>query len=102
MTAPTAGTVPSATPYRVWYEHFGYWGYGGELIYLGDLGSNDTLVVDLPVSNIWSGGDPYWYRFYLADVPSTCSVNDPNPSQGGFTIAQGVTLEVVFEVSCPP
>jgi hypothetical protein len=101
VTAPTTETIPSST-YRVWYEHFEYWGYGGELTYLGDLEPNGTLVVDLPVSNIWSGGDPYWYRFYLRDVPSTCRVDDPHPSQGGFTIAYGDTLDVEFEVRCSP
>ena len=100
ITAPTTGTTP--TSYRVWYEHFNYWGYGGVVNHLGELEPSGTLLVDLPVSNIWSGGDPYWYRFYLEDVPSTCSVDDPNPSRGGFTIAYGDTLEVEFAVRCSP
>lgn len=70
--------------------------------HLGELEPNGTLLVDLPVSNIWSGGDPYWYRFYLEDVPSACRADDPNPSQGGFTIAYGDTLQVEFEVRCSP
>jgi hypothetical protein len=65
------------------------------------LEPNGTLLVDLPVSNSF-GGDPYWYRFYLADVPGTCRADDPNPSQGGFTIAHGDTLEVEFAVRCSP
>jgi hypothetical protein len=100
ITAPTEGTTP--TPYRAWYEHFDYWGYGGVVNYLGELEPNGTLLVDLPVSNTWSGGDPYWYRFYLEDVPSTCRADDPNPSQGGFTSAAGDTLDVEFEVRCSP
>lgn len=103
ITAPTTGTIPSATVYSVWHEHFGYWDYGGEVIYLGDLKSGDTLVVDLPVSNAASGGDPYWYRFYLEDAPGTCSVDDPHPYPlPGFAIAYGDTLEVGFVVACPP
>ena len=101
ITAPATRPLPSATPYRVWYEHYEYWGYGGESLYLGDLEPNGTLVVDLPASNLW-GGDPYWYRFYLADLARTCRADDPNPSQGGFTIAQGDTLEVAFAVACSP
>ena len=98
ITAPTTGTT--STSYRLWYEHFDYWGYGGVVNHLGELEPNGTLVVDLPVSNTWSGGDPYWYRFYLEDVPSTCRADDPNPSQGGFTIAYSDTLEVEFAVTC--
>jgi hypothetical protein len=100
ITAPTTGTT--ATPYRVWYEHFDAWGYGGVVNHLGELEPNGTLLVDLPVSNTWSGGDPYWYRFYLEDAPSTCRADDPNPSQGGFTIEDGDTLEVEFTVRCSP
>jgi hypothetical protein len=101
ITAPTTGTAP--TPYRVWYEHFDAWGYGGVINHLGELEPNGALLVDLPVSNRF-GGDPYWYRFYLGDVPSTCRADDPNPShsQGGFTIAHGDTLEVEFAVRCSP
>jgi hypothetical protein len=100
ITAPTTGTTP--TPYRVWYEHFDYWGYGGVVNHVGDLEPNGTLLADLPLSNTLSGGDPYWYRFYLEEVPSTCRVADPNPSQGGFRIAYGDTLEVEFAVRCSP
>jgi hypothetical protein len=100
ITAPTTGPTP--TPYRVWYEHFDYWGYGGVVNHLGELEPNGTLLVDLPVSSIGSGADPHWYRFYLQDVPGTCRADDPNPSQGGFTIAHGDTLEVEFAVRCSP
>ena len=102
ITAPTRGTLPSSHTYRVWYEHFDYWGYGGVVNHVGDLEPNGTLLADLPLSNTLSGGDPYWYRFYLEEVPSTCRVADPHPSQGGFRIAYGDTLEVEFAVRCSP
>jgi hypothetical protein len=99
ITAPTTGTTPSLTRYRVWYEHFDYWGYGGYVNYLGSLEPNGTLIVDLPVSSE-TGADPHWYHFHLEDVPSTCRADDPNPSQGGFTITPGDALEVEFVVAC--
>jgi hypothetical protein len=102
ITAPTSGTTSSASPYQVWYEHFGYWGYGGEVTYLADLAPNDTLLVELPVSNTWSGADPYWYGFYLKNLPGTCRAQDPHPYPlPGFEITYGDTLEVEFVVTCP-
>ena len=103
ITAPTRGTLPSSHTYRVWYEHFDYWGYlGGVMSYLGDLEPNGTLVADLPVSTE-SGADPSWYRFYLVDIPETCRADDPHPnSYSGFEITFGDTLEVEFEVVCSP
>jgi hypothetical protein len=103
ITAPTSGTTPGANAYQVRYEHFGYWDYGGEVTHLADLAPGDTLLVDLPVSNTSTGGDPYWYRFYLGNLPVTCSAEDPHPYPlPGFEITYGDTLEVEFVVTCPP
>jgi hypothetical protein len=102
VTAPTTGIPPSSTPYRVWYEHYGAWGYGGEAEYLGDLEPNGALVADLAVSSE-SGADPYWYNFHLVGVPTSCGIDDPHPNAlPGFTITHGDTLEVKFTVTCAP
>ena len=73
------------------------------MTYLADLAPNETLLVELPVSNTWSGADPYWYAFFLKNLPASCSAEDPHPYPlPGFEITSGDTREVVFVVTCLP
>jgi hypothetical protein len=97
ITAPTTGQMPGSTGYEVWYESFGYWDYGGTPALLGVLAPNDTLVAELPVSEVIH----YWYRFELKGVPANCSIGDPHPYPApGFTITYGDTLNIEFPVTC--
>jgi hypothetical protein len=100
ITAPTTGGVPASTRYRVMHETFGYWDYGGPVTELGFLDPNGTLVAHVDTGDY---GANYWHRFYLRDVPSSCSVSDPHPyPEPGFTMPATEVLEVEFEVACPP
>jgi hypothetical protein len=102
ITAHTIGPLPSSTRYAVWYEHFSNWGYGGEVVLLGVLDPNGTLVAELPASR-QDGGDPYWYNFGLKDTPSNCNVSAISPSPNpGFTVPAGGVLDLDFEVTCSP
>jgi hypothetical protein len=102
ITAPTTGSIPESTHYRVQFSHYEYWGYGGPVGLLGTLAPDGDLTVDLLASQS-SGADPYWYWFALDGVPSNCSVlapwTDPLPA---FMIAPGAFVEVAFVVTCPP
>jgi hypothetical protein len=104
ITAPTTGPIPSSTRYHISHESFGYWDYGGTSTFLGVLAPNDTLVAELPVSNEFSGADPYWYSFELRGIPANCSVqDDPHPYPlPGFTITFGDTLDIEYPVACSP
>lgn len=95
--AYTTSAIPGSVRYQVWYEHYGYWDYGGgPLTELGEVAPNDTLVVELPASSE-SGADPYWYAFSLRGIPSNCSAPD-----AGSTVTAGVSLDVKFTVVCQP
>lgn len=103
ITVPVTGAMPDSTAFSVRYEHFGYWDYGGTSTYLGAVEPNGALIAELPVSSSGSGADPYWYRFYLDDVPANCTVRDPHPYPApGFTITRGDTLAVEFAIACSP
>jgi hypothetical protein len=104
ITAPTTGPIPSSTAYQIWYESFGYWDYGGTSTFLGVLAPNDTLVAELPVSNEFSGADPYWYHFALNGIPANCRLqDDPYPYPlPGFTITFGDTLDIEYPIACSP
>lgn len=102
ITAPTTGPVPNSTRYEVWYEHYGYWDYGGSWTFLGDLDPNGTLGATVAAST-WSGADPYWYSFQLRGIPANCSAEDPHPYPApGFTITYGDVLDIEFRVTCSP
>jgi len=97
ITAPTTGPIPNSTRYRVMNEDFGYWDYGGgPLTDLGALEPNDTMVVRTAMSK-WGG--IYWHTFGLGDVPATCIVQGPNPTEAD-TLTFGDTLDVEFPVTC--
>jgi hypothetical protein len=100
LTASTSGEVSPSTEYRVLYETFGYWDYGGPVSELGALEPNGNLVAEVATGEHWAN---YWHRFRLADVPASCSVSDPHPDPDpGFTIERGELLKVEFVVTCPP
>lgn len=97
ISAKSAGVIPTAALYEVWYEHYGKWDYGGPLTKLGVLTTNDTLVAELRAGN-HTGGGPYWYQFYLKNVFRNCSVQNP----ARVTITPGDTLDLEFLVTCAP
>jgi hypothetical protein len=100
LTVSTSGTVSPSTRYRVMHETFGYWDYGGPVAELGSLETNGNLVGRVATGQDWAN---YWHRFWLADVPASCTVSDPHPRPDpGFTIEQGELLDVRFVVTCPP
>ena len=102
ITAPTTGLAPASIRYRVIYQHYGYWDYGGTLTELGTLEPNGTLIAEVPASRE-SGADPYWYLFHLTGVPANCVAHDPNPVlEGGLTITFGDTLDIEYPVVCTP
>jgi hypothetical protein len=103
FTAPVIAHLANPRQYHVWDEHFGYWDYAGNWTDLGALDSSGTLVAQLPGSNTETGGDPYWYEFYLMDASGTCGLWAPSPSPlPGYSITSRDTLEVEFTVACKP
>jgi hypothetical protein len=100
ITAPTTGVVPPSARYRVLHESFSYWDYPvGALTELGVLEPNDTLIADVGTDE---GGGNYWHVFSLQEVPSSCSVIDPDPRPNlGFAIPADGVLEIEFKVTCP-
>jgi hypothetical protein len=97
ITARTTGPILPSTRFKVSYESYGYWDYGGEINLLGQLQPNDTLLVNLPVSGVVH----YWYHFYLNDLPTNCRALDSHPyPNSGVTITYQDTLDIRFEVLC--
>jgi hypothetical protein len=98
ISAPTTGPIPNSTRYRVMHEEYGAWDYGGDFTDLGTLEPNGTLVVQTPMDK-WGG--IYWHDFAMWDVPATCIVQGPNPTERD-TLTFGDTLDVEFPVTCSP
>ena len=98
ITAPTTGPIPNSTRYRVMHEEYGVWDYGGDFTDLGTLEPNGTLVVQTAMDK-WGG--IYWHDFTMWDVPATCIVQGPNPTERD-TLTFGDTLDVEFPVTCSP
>jgi hypothetical protein len=96
ITAPTTGALPNSIRFDIWYDHYSYWGYGGTPALLGAIEPNGSLVLELPASHA-GGGDPYWYDFWLRDVPSRCSVR---PISIHTPIMSGETLDLEFALTC--
>jgi hypothetical protein len=103
ITAPTTGSVPGSTRYRVMHGSSNAWSYGSTPDEnLGTMEPNDTLVVQTPMDK-WGG--IYWHSFELADVPAGClaqRINPPadDPNIWGDRLTFGDTLDVGFAVTC--
>jgi len=103
ITARTTGTIPLAT-YSAIQAHYGKWDYNiDDWTRLGGLDPNGTLIARVAVSSE-SGGDPYFYRFGVMDLPANCSSQGPTSTDpnAGFTISAGDTVDVEFLVGCGP
>jgi Big-like domain-containing protein len=97
ITAPTSGSTPGSSRFRVTHSSAGYWDYGtGPFADLGTLDPNDTLVVPIQMSKT---GSSYWHFFMLEDVPPSCIVVGFNPTEGDSLTFRD-TLEVEFPVTC--
>ncbi len=102
FSVQTTGPVSESTRFSAIHAHYGAWDYNiGDWSSLGGVSPNGTLIARIPVSS-GTGGDPYFYRFSLADIPVRCSAQAPtetNPNEP-LTLSDGDTLDVEFSVAC--